>query len=88
MKEEINKQLYFNEDIKLHLYEVRSSIFQRLHTTNYELEKQLERNNKLEEKTNQELKQFQDMMDQKDDEVNSLTRKIEDLQYLVSFKLE
>lgn len=84
IKEDINKQLNFNDDIKLHLYEVRSSIFQRLHKTYLELEKQMEKNQKLEDKMINEIKLYQKNTEDKDEQVKNKIRRIESLQQFVS----
>lgn len=86
IKEDMTRQLQYNDDIKLHLYEVRSSIFQRLYGTNSELDKQTDKNVKLEQKINQEIQRYQEMTEDKDEEIENKLRKIADLQTVVSEK--
>lgn len=63
---------------------MRSSIFQRLHRTNFELEKQIKKNKELEEKMSQEIGRYQQNMVEKDEEIEGQIRIIQELQNYVS----
>lgn len=82
--ENIKGQIQFNENIKLHLYEVRSSIFQRLYRTSSELEKQIEKNHKTEKKMKLEIERYVTNIEEKNNEIERKLLRIEELQTFVS----
>lgn len=71
--------MYFNEETKVHLNEVRLSIHQRLQNTLSDLEKQINKNKKFEDNINMELAQIQSNINEKLDEVTKLSEKVREL---------
>lgn len=71
----------------MHLYEVRSSIFQRLYRTTSKLEKQIEKNQKMEKKMKFEIERYAKNMEKKDDDIDKKLLTIEELQKFVSKKI-
>ncbi|KAJ8919938.1 hypothetical protein NQ315_006467 [Exocentrus adspersus] len=80
IKVDIAGRVYFNEEVKVHLYEVKTSIYLRLQKTNRQLGEVIERNKKLEEKIVKNLSEVQSRIDDKDVTIAQLAKSIEDLQ--------
>lgn len=76
--------MYFNEETKIHLHEVRLSIYQRLQNTLSDLEKQINKNKRFEDTINAELEQIQSSIRKKLDEITNLSGRIQQLQLTVS----
>lgn len=79
--------MHFNEEVKVHLHEVKSSIFLRLQKTNKELENFIDRNRKLEVKIASNLLEIQHNIDHKDIAISQLAQDIKNLQLYVSIYL-
>ncbi|XP_018567803.1 uveal autoantigen with coiled-coil domains and ankyrin repeats-like [Anoplophora glabripennis] len=80
IKQDIIARVHFNEEVKVHLHEVKTSIFVRLQKTSVELEKIIEKNRKLEEKMTSDLSDIQHNIDDKDTLISQLAQDIKELQ--------
>lgn len=87
MKQDIIGRVHFNEEVKVHIHEVKTSIFVRLQKTSKELQNIIEENRRLEEKIASDVLEIQHSIDDKDDVISHLARNINELQLYVSIYL-
>ncbi|KAJ8966293.1 hypothetical protein NQ314_003621 [Rhamnusium bicolor] len=83
IREDINKSVSFNEKVKVHLHEVRTSISIRSQKTNQIIDRVIEKYKKLEKKMNSDLLQIQHNIDCKNVKISQLVEEIKNLQLRV-----